>query len=56
MAYKIEMTWPAEKTYTMKLSLGKVTLGETHPEGTFNMPEISTFHDVEQVDINCKYH
>jgi hypothetical protein len=53
MAYTVEMTWPAEKG-SMKLSLGKVTLGETHPEGAFSMPDVSTFHDVEQVDANCK--
>jgi hypothetical protein len=53
MAHRIEMIWPGEKS-SMKLSLGKVTLGEKAPDGAFNMPEISSFREVEQVDANCK--
>ncbi len=53
MAHKVGMTWPAEKG-SMKLSLGKVTLGEKAPEGAFNMPELSSFQEVEQVDAGFK--
>jgi len=53
MAKKIDLVWPKENR-DLKLRLGKVIPGETHPEGAFVLPDPATFEQQEQVDRECR--